>query len=132
MPRDTLRLALGARNLGPDFRAAFYFGVLLPDGVTLFFFSQLSPLAGVMTRIDAGPQTFRALVANILIPQGLDVMVDDVIVCKLSKEPEGNYRFFGFFTPAGAFSDDRIDAGDILAIDIQSLTILCFLPGACK
>ncbi|MBI3327270.1 MAG: IPT/TIG domain-containing protein [Nitrospinae bacterium] len=122
-PGGTLRLALTARNPGPDFNADFYFGVLLPDGVTLLFITSLSPLHGAGTRLDANPNTFQPLLSNIPIPQGFDLPSTDIFVFTFSgSEPPGSYVFFAALTLPGAFSDGRIDPGDILAIDAQSLS----------
>ena len=41
---ETLRVALGMHNLGPTVTTDAYLGVLLPDGVTVFFVSSLAPL----------------------------------------------------------------------------------------
>jgi len=119
---DTLRVGLGARNPGPAFNADFYFGVLLPDGMTLLFLTSLSPLAGMVSRLDANPQTFKPLLTNILLPANLDVSFDTVFEVTFSgTEPVGTYVFFAALTPPGAFSDGRTDAHDILAIDAKSL-----------
>ena len=70
------------------------------------------------------PQTFPRLADNILLPQGLDIMLSDVLSFTLSHgEPQGDYVAFALLIPAGAFSDDRIDPGDILAIGSQSFAV---------
>ena len=122
-PGDTLHVGLHEENPGPGFNADFYFGILLPDGVTVFFFTSLSPLNGVLTRVNANPQTFLPLTPNILISQGLDVTLNDVFVFTLSgSEPLGTYVLFALLTPPSAFTDGRVDAGDILVIDTKSFT----------
>ena len=123
-PGDTLRLALQAGNTGPGLSADFYFGILLPDGVTAVFLTSLSPLTGVTARIDGNPQAFKALAADAFIPQGLNVTLNDVIVFTFSgNEPPGTYVLFAAFTLPGAFTDGRVDAGDILAIYSKASTV---------
>jgi hypothetical protein len=97
---DTLRVGLGARNSGPVFIADFYFAVLLPDGVTVLFVTGLSPLDGVVTRLDADPRTFRPLFANVQLPQGLDVTLADFFVYPFAGgEAPGAYTVFAVLTP---------------------------------
>src|SRR5262245_32405840 len=122
-PRDTLHIGLRASNVGAAFNADFYFGVLLPDGVSVFFFTSLSPLNGVATRVDANLRTFPPLAPNVPISQGLNVTLDDVFVLTFSgSEPPGTYVFFTLLTPPSAFADGRLDAGDILVIDTKSFS----------
>ena len=124
-PRDTLRVGLQAGNPGPGFNADFYFGVLLPDGVTVVFITSLSPLNGMATRVDADPRTFKPITTNVLIPQGLNVALNDVFVFTFSgNEPPGTYVFFAFLTPPSAFTDGRVDAGDVLVIDTKAFSVL--------
>ena len=77
---ETLRVALGIHHLGPTVTTDAYLGVLLPDGVTVFFVSSLAPLDGVVTRLDADPRTFAPLAAAYEFPSGEDVTVDDFFV----------------------------------------------------
>jgi hypothetical protein len=138
-PGDTLHVGLHEESPGLGFTADFYFGILLPDGVTLFFFTSLSPLNGVVTRVDANPQTFQPLIPNVLIPQGVNVTLNDVFVFTFSgSEPLGTYVLFALLTPPSAFTDGRVDAGDILVIDTTSFTTtpttccrVCTVGNAC-
>jgi hypothetical protein len=117
---DALRVGLRAQNLGAPVDADFYFGVLLPDGVTVLFVTSLSPLNTIPTRLDADPRTFRALLPNVQLPQSLDVTRTDFFVYTFAGgEPVGAYAAFAFFTPPGAFNDGRVDAGDLLAMDAR-------------
>jgi hypothetical protein len=63
-PGDTLRIGLTAHNPGPALTADFYLGVILPDGVTAYFVTGLSPLNVEGTRLDANPATFQPLFAK--------------------------------------------------------------------
>jgi hypothetical protein len=117
---NTLRVVLRAQNPGVPVTADFYFGVLLPDGVTVLFVTSLSPQSGVFTRLDADPRTFRPLLPNVQLPQGLDVTFPDFFVYTFTGgETAGTYAAFAFFTPPGAFNDGRVDAGDLPVIDIR-------------
>jgi hypothetical protein len=122
-PRDTLRVGLQAENPGPGFNADFYFGVLLPDGVTALFFASLSPLKGMAISVESDPRTFKPLATNVLIAQGFNVTLNDVLVFTFSgSEPMGTYVFFALLTPPNAFADGRVDACDILVIETKSFS----------
>ena len=119
-PGDTLRVGLTVRNSGPALSADFYFGMILPDGVTVQFITGLSPPDTVGTRLDASPATFRPLLANIFISQNLDIAVADFFTFSfLQSLSRGDYIFFAALTPPGAFADGRIDPGDLVAFDSQ-------------
>jgi hypothetical protein len=117
---DTLRVGLRAQNPGVTVNVDFYFGVLLSDGVTVLFVTSVSPLNGVVARLDADPRTFRPLLPSVQLPQSLDVTVTDFLVYTFTGgEPAGTYAAIAFFTPPGAFNDGRVDAGDLLVIDAR-------------
>lgn len=117
---DALCVGLRARNPDPAFIADFYFGVLLPDGVTVLFVTSLSPLDGVVTRLDADARTFRPLLANVQIPQGLDTALPDFFAYTFGGgEQIGTYTFLAVLIPSGAFNDGRVDVGDLLVIDAR-------------
>jgi hypothetical protein len=118
--RDTLRVGLRAQNPGVPINADFYFGVLLPDGVTVLFVTSLSPLNGVVTRLDADPRTFRPLLASVQLPQGLDTTLMDFFVYPFAGgEAPGTYTVFAALTPPGAFTDGRVDPGDVMVLDAR-------------
>jgi hypothetical protein len=117
---DTLRVGLGVQNPGLAFIADFYFAVLLPDGVTILFVTRLSPLNGVVTRLDADPRTFRPLLANVQLSQGMDITLTDFFVYFFAGgESPGTYTVFAVLTPPGAFNDGYVDPGDLLVIDAR-------------
>jgi hypothetical protein len=117
---DTLRVGLRAQNPGVPVTADFYFGVLLPDGVTVLFITSLSPLDGIVTRLDADPRTFRPLLANVQLRQGLDTTLMDFFVYTFGGgETAGTYAVFAFLTPPGAFNDGRVDPDDVPVIDVR-------------
>jgi hypothetical protein len=96
-PGDTLRVGLDARNSGSAFIADFYFAVLLPDGVTVIFVTNLSPLDGVVL-----PDFF-------VYPFG-------------GGEAPGAYTVFALLTPPGAFTDGRVDPGDLPVMDARTFS----------
>jgi hypothetical protein len=123
-PGQTFHLGLSLRNPGADFPADFYVGLLLPDHVTLVFFTSFTPLAAVVTRLDASPATFAPLVANGVLRRGLDSHVDDLLVFTIPETATlGVYTFFAFFTVPGALSDGRMDSNDIRALNVGHMDI---------
>jgi hypothetical protein len=114
---QTLIVALGVQNTGPAFTADFYFAVLLPDGVTILFFTPTNVIA---SRLDADPRTFQPLAANVPLPEGPALIIDNFRSFTFSGgEPSGTYSFFAVLTPPGAFGNGQIDPGEILALGIQ-------------
>jgi len=100
-PGDTLRARLRVTNGAPTRSIDFYLGRLFPDGVTVFFITSLSPLAGVTVRTSE-PEKFQPLVRNAEIQQGLDVTITDAFVATLPPDfPEGQSLLFAGITAAG-------------------------------
>ena len=122
---QTLRVGLGMHNPGPTVTADAYLGVLLPDGVTVFFVTRLAPVDGVVTRLDADPRTFAPLAAAFDFPQGLEVpLLEDFFVYPVTGGASvGSYVIFTLLTPLGAFADGQVDAGDLLGLTRQSFTV---------
>jgi hypothetical protein len=113
----TLVATLRAEHQGPDLLADFYFGIVLPDGMTIVC------VVGdrfVVTRMDANPSTLRPWVPNAPIEQGLNLTYDFWHYTFQGSEPPGAYAAFLMLTTPGAFQDGRIDEGDILTIDWQA------------
>jgi hypothetical protein len=100
-PGDTLRARLRVTNGAPTRSIDFYLGRLLPDGVTVFFITSLSPLAGVTAKTSE-PEKFQPLVRNAEIQQGLDVTIVDALVITLPPDfPGGDSLLFAGITVAG-------------------------------
>ena len=88
-------------NGAPARSIDFYLGRLLPDGVTVFFITGLSPLTGVTVKTSE-PEKFQPLVRNAEIQQGLDVTILDALVTTLPPDfPEGDSLLFAGITVAG-------------------------------
>lgn len=98
---DTLRARLRVTHGGPTRSIDFYLGRLLPDGVTVFFITSLSPLAGV-TVTTSEPEKFQPLVRNAEIQEGLDITILDALVLTLPPNfPEGDSLLFAGITAVG-------------------------------
>jgi hypothetical protein len=118
-PGDTLRVGVRVQNPDVAVSADFYFVVLQPDG-TAIFVTSLSPLDSVETRLDADPRTFQPLLADVQLPPGLDVTQTDVFMYRFAGgEAPGIYTVFAVLTLPGAFTDGRVDSGDLLALDAR-------------
>jgi hypothetical protein len=123
-PGDTLRVRLGVHTPGPTVTADAYLGVLLPDGVTVFFVTSLAPLDGVVTRLDADPRTFAPLAASYDFPPGFDVTQEDFFVYTFTGgESAGAYAIFTLLTPPRAFADGQVDAEDLLGLTLRPFTV---------
>ena len=117
MAGETVRVALHLQQPGPTFTGDVYFGALIPDGQTALF---ISNEGWVQARLD-DPSAFRPLAAHAVLPQGLDLTFDPFFTYTFNGgEPSGIYSFFALITPPDAFSDGRIDAGDLLALELRS------------
>jgi hypothetical protein len=77
---ETLQVGLGVHNPGPPVTSDAYLGVLLPDGVTVFWVTRLAPLDGVMTRLDADPHTFAPLAPGLEFLPGEETTIEDFFV----------------------------------------------------
>ena len=118
-PGDTLMVGIEARNPGTAFSTDFYFGALLPDGLTLVFVTRRSPPKFVVTTLD-DPRTFRPLLTNALIPDGFEAAIPNFFSYTFSGgEPPGEYTLFAAGSLPGAFGDGGIDLGDIIGIALQ-------------
>jgi hypothetical protein len=121
---ETLRVALGIHHPGPSHTADAYLGVLLPDGVTVFFITSLAPLDGVVTRLDADPRTFAPLAACFDFTPGLEVTLADFFVYTFTGgESVGSYAIFTLLTPPGALADGQVETGDLLGLTLQPFTV---------
>lgn len=100
-PGDTLRARVRVTHGAPTRSIDFYLGRLLPDGVTVFFITSLSPLAGVTVRTDQ-PELFQPLYRGAELQQGLDFAMSDAFVFTFPPDfPEGDSLLFAGITAAG-------------------------------
>lgn len=123
LPGNHFMMRLGAWNPEGSAPVDFYAGALLPDGVTLVFVANLSPLTLAVGNLS-DPRTFQPLLANVSVPEGFEQVFDSVVSHTFSGgEPQGGYIAFDALTRPGAFSDGSNDPGDILAIDLQPFSL---------
>src|SRR5436190_1114267 len=115
-----------------------WFGALLVTAAGGPRPSKTYPTEGIMTMTRKMLVLPRASPVHMLISQGLDVTLNDVFVFPFSgSEPLGTYVLFALLTPPNAFTDGRVDAGDILVIDTTSFTTttaccrVCTIGQAC-
>jgi hypothetical protein len=120
---ETIRVGVNVSNPGAAFEANLYLGAIHPDGVSVTFFTGLAPLAWVVTRLDANPQTFPALTNRAAVSQGLNVSIDDYFTHTLSSEPPGTYTFFAVLAPPQVFASGVLDARQFYGMDTKQITI---------
>lgn len=100
-PGDPFSARLRLTHGLPARSVDFYFGLLAPDGVNVFFITGLSPLTGVITRLDA-PGPFPPLVTNALMPEGLDLTGPDILAVTLPPDlAEGEWTLFAAIVATG-------------------------------
>lgn len=119
-PGDQLRLSVSASNAAAAGVADFYTGLILPDGVTVATIGT----SGVRLGTLAHPSTFVPVATGIDLASPFVASVDPLFAYIWSgAEPPGAYTLFIVAVRAGAFADDRIDAGDILALQTGGLHV---------
>ena len=100
-PGDTLRARLRVTHGAPARSIDFYLGRLWPDGVTVSFFTSLSPFTEVIVSTSE-PERFQPLVRNAEIQEGLDVAISDAFVTTFPPDfLEGQSLLFAGITVAG-------------------------------
>lgn len=121
-PGDQLRLSVSATN-GPGGGGAadFYTGVILPDGVTI---ATVGPLGAARLGSLAQPAAFLPLATNVPLGSPFTASVDPLFSYAWNgSEPLGAYQIFMVAVRTGGFADNRIDAGDILAVQFGRLHV---------
>ena len=123
-PGEIVEVTVAVQNGGPAFSADVYVGALRPDG-TAVFLTSLSPPVGVAMTLDANPGSFPPLLADVVVPEGLDTTIPDFPSFPLSEqEPRGEYGAFAALARAGTLQDGRIDPGDLVASVVQPFTFV--------
>jgi hypothetical protein len=103
-PGDALQAAVRVTHGAPTRGIDFYLGLLLPDGVTVFFVTSLDPIGGVTAGINE-PERFQPLVRNAEIQQGVDVTIPNALVATLPPNfPEGDSLLFAAITEPGTLN----------------------------
>jgi hypothetical protein len=116
---QTLTLGIGVQNPAGQPEADLYAGALLPDGRTAVFLSASGGVAG--TALLAHPVGF---VPMQVMPPGTTLSQPAFFSFRFptSGLPAGAYTLFLALVRRGVLLDDRIDPGDVLALDVKTLT----------
>jgi hypothetical protein len=107
-PGETLAAAVEVDG-GP---ADLHVAVILPDGVTTLFLTNLDTLSYIVSTIPRGPYPVTAGSSLTHTWAGL--------------EPAGVYHLVAALSTPGSLADGRIDAGDVVALDWKAFS---FGPG---
>ena len=117
-PGQTLTLAAAAVNPAGGLAADLYVGAVLPDGQTTVFLNATGEVAALTTL--ATPLQFRAA-----LPAPACFVFSDPAFFRFTFPatglPAGTYHFFAVLARQGAFADNVIRPGDILASDVKTL-----------
>jgi hypothetical protein len=123
-PGSTLSVTVGLEHTGAPVLVDLLFGVILPDGDSLVFFEGPALVAG-NGRLSQ-PASLRPMYAGLAVGPGTNVLIPDFFRHTwVGQEPVGEYQMFFAATTAGALRDNRIDGGDLLAV--QTATFGHFL-----
>jgi hypothetical protein len=119
-PGDELRLSVSATNgAGGVGTADFYTGVILPDGVTI---ATVGPSGAARLGTITQPAAFLPVATGVPLGGAFAASVDPLFnYAWTGSEPLGAYQIFMVAVRAGGFADNRIDGGDILAVQFGGL-----------
>jgi hypothetical protein len=118
-PGETLRVDLELRNPGPMLTTDMYVGIILPDGNTVLWLTNTSPLQGVITPFTqaSDPRTFVPFLRGVNWPTGLNAVQTNFLTYLWSGlEAPGSYTLFVGWTKPNSLEDGRVDEGDVLAL----------------
>jgi len=124
-PGDNLRMSIEQRSPGPEVATNVYIGLLMPDGVTTWWYTQ-GGFRGP-TPLDSDPRTFWVYQPLVRWPAGLTTRdlwafpltggeapgVYHVIVALVKSETNDDRSIY----------DGRIDEGDIVSLDWEAIHI---------
>jgi len=118
---DSLTVSVGVENPGLPAVVDFYFDVVLPDGDTLVFFTNLEFASGVGSL--AKPATLQPIVAGIDLTTPFTYSQPTFFGYSWTGgEPPGGYVLFVAAVKSGALADNSIDAGDIVAVSTAAVS----------
>jgi len=121
-PGEQLRLSVSATN-GPGGVGAadIYTGLILPDGVTI---ATVGPSGAARLGTIAQPAAFLPVATAVPLGAAFSASVDPLFNYVWNGgEPLGAYQIFMVAVRAGGFADNRIDGGDILAVQFGGLQL---------
>jgi hypothetical protein len=121
-PGDRLQLSISARNAaGGSTLADFYTGLILPDGVTV---ATLGPGGTASIGRLSNPAGFVPIARGVSLTGAFNASVDPLFNYVWNgSEPVGSYTIFLVAVRAGGFADNRIDGGDVLALQTGGLAV---------
>jgi hypothetical protein len=114
-------LSVQARNPTGNPPADLYVGVLTPDLTTVLFLTRVGAALELSAAAVTAPAQFRTL-----DPLAAGSTIDFPTLVQLNPPagaPLGTYRVFGALVRQGALADNRIDPGDVLAVDVEPVTV---------
>ena len=120
-PGSTLEATVGVTYSGAPQAVDLLFGAILPDGDAVVAFGPgMASASARVSRLSTIPVFYGGLT----LAPGVHAMVPDLLRYTFNgSEPLGTYRlFFAAITP-GAFKDDRIDPGDVVAVQFADIVV---------
>jgi hypothetical protein len=116
---DTLTVSVGVENPGFPAVVDFYFGAVLPDGRTVFFNDlEFHSAVGSLQ----SPAEMPPIVAGVNLATSFTFSQPTFFEYTWTgAEPSGRYLLFVAAVHHGAFSDNSIDAGDIVAVSTAAV-----------
>jgi hypothetical protein len=119
---DSLTVSVGVENPSlSDVVVDFYFGVVMPDGNTVVFFTDLAFASEVGSLAD--PATLRPIVGGVDLTNPLSFSQPSFFTYLWTGgEPPGGYVLFVAAVKPGAFGDHSIDPGDIVALSTVAVS----------
>lgn len=120
-PGSTLEATVGVTYTGAPQAVDLLFGAILPDGDSVVAFGPgMASASARVSRLSTIPVFYRSLT----LAAGVHAMVPDLLRYTFNgSEPLGTYRLFFAATTPGAFKDDRIDPGDVVAVQFADIVV---------
>jgi hypothetical protein len=114
---QTLRMDVAMRNPGPPLPSDVYVAAILPDGQTVLWITNTSPLQGVVGIMSDNPTTYTPMLRGVNWPAGLEVTQQDYLTYTFTgAEAPGIYHLLIGWTKPHSLEDGSIDPGDVLAL----------------
>lgn len=123
-PGLTLTVDLDIENPAGNPTVDVYVGALLPDGVTALFFTPTGFTGGVSLGAPASFTALDTLATGAAIRTGATVGQPpffSITFGNVGLAP-GAYRLFAAVVRQGSLRDNRLDPGDILSLDVETLS----------
>lgn len=120
-PGSTLEATVGVTYTGAPQAVDLLFGAILPDGDSVVAFGLgMASASARVSRLSTIPVFYGGLT----LAAGVHAMVPDLLRYTFNgSEPLGTYRLFFAATTPGAFKDDRIDPGDVVAVQFADIVV---------